>query len=211
MAECQPPDINHPATCWPGSHRDSWVQTWRGTWQTVRWHFRVEKNNQYHCQRSPCKTKSKNVIKQFVMKGHFKTDINHTPCALFCMRKVGNPHCAHLCIPSDCAVPTGWQLVRLDPTRWVPLVSDQDREQQHCSQSKVATPHVEMTAPASRVSLCPISALNNGFSFLFILLCLAPSALSCRYRWPALVIIIVAGYHRKKAATSTKITVCLGR
>lgn len=48
----------------------------------------------------------KKCYKTFSMKSQFKTVINHTPCAHFLNAEGGNPHCTHLCIPSDCAVPT---------------------------------------------------------------------------------------------------------
>lgn len=53
----------------------------------------------------------------------------------------------------------------------------------------------------------PISALNNGFRFLFILphtVSLLSPFFSLTVTWPALIIIIAAGHHKTAAAEITK-------
>lgn len=85
-----------------------------------------------------------------------------------------------------------------------PLADDEDRKLQHSSLRRAVAIYVAMTAlplhPWGRLS--PISALNNGFRFLFIhpLTVFLTPLFSLTVTWLALIIIIAVG-HRKKAVT----------
>lgn len=106
------------------------------------------------------------------------------------------------CVSLIC-LPTSWRLTRLShlSNNVSPLADDEDRKLQHSSLRRAAAIHVVLTAlplhPWGRLS--PISALNNGFRFLFIL----PLTVSLSFpfsvtaTWLALILIIAVGHHKK--------------
>lgn len=153
------------------------------------------------------------AVDQFTIKMFFcfLSDLTYIVHLVYvCMHPGWKSPFTHPSIPSDllCQTADGSSdpLPKLCDFPWCVIKTE---ELQHSSQSEVAATLVEMTALPPWASLSPISALNNGFRFLFILLiCLPPSLIShlpwLTLTWPALIIIIVAGYHKKAATEITQ-------